>query len=133
MPFGKGEGVASRVLVEKIREAGVALEADDSPKEEATGPARYFRAPSGRVGFVSPMTENFCGGCNRVRVSSKGELRSCLGGRNQAPLSQLVRGGASDEELAVAIRRALGEKQDGHRFNDPQSSGELLSMMGIGG
>lgn len=133
MPFGKGEGVPTRVLVERLRESGIPLEPDDAPKEEATGPARYFKVAEGRVGFVSAMTENFCGGCNRVRVSAKGELRSCLGGRSQAPLSQLIRGGASDEDLAVAIRRALGEKQDGHRFNDPKSSAELLSMMGIGG
>lgn len=133
MPFGKGEGVPTRELVERLRDAGVPLAEDDGPKEDATGPARYYRAPGGKVGFVSPMTENFCGGCNRVRVSAKGELRSCLGGRSQAPLAQLLRGGATDEDLAFAIRRALGEKQDGHRFNDPKSSGELLSMMGIGG
>lgn len=133
MPFGRGEGVPTRTLIESIRQAGIALEPDDAPKEDTSGPARYLRAPTGRVGFVSPMTENFCGGCNRVRVSAKGELRSCLGGRSQVPLAQLVRGGASDEELAWAIRRALGEKQEGHRFNDPQATGALLSMMGIGG
>ncbi|MFP2933216.1 GTP 3',8-cyclase MoaA, partial [Pyxidicoccus sp. 3LG] len=75
----------------------------------------------------------FCGGCNRVRVASNGDLRSCLGGRAQAPLHQLIRGGATDAELAVAIRRALGDKPEGHRFTEPGNGATLLPMMGIGG
>jgi cyclic pyranopterin phosphate synthase len=85
------------------------------------------------VGFISPLTQNFCGGCNRVRVASNGDLRSCLGGRAQAPLHALIRGGASDAELALAIRRALGEKPEGHRFTEPGNASTLLPMMGIGG
>lgn len=133
MPFGTGTGVPTRVLIDRLAEAGLALQPDDAPKAEATGPARYLRAETGRVGFVSPMTENFCGGCNRVRVSSKGELRACLGGRDQIPLVQLIRDGADDEALSTAIRRALGDKQDGHRFNDADGRDRLLPMMGIGG
>lgn len=134
MPFGKGAPVPTRELVEQLRAAGVSLDAGlvSSAKLDA-GPARYLRAPSGEVGFISPMTENFCSGCNRVRVSATGELRSCLGGRAQAPLAHLIRGGATDEQLASSIRGALGEKQDGHRFNDPNAGTSLLSMMGIGG
>jgi cyclic pyranopterin phosphate synthase len=85
------------------------------------------------VGFISPLTQNFCGGCNRVRVASNGDLRSCLGGRAQVPMHTLIRGGATDAELALAVRRALGEKPDGHRFTEPGAGTALLSMMGIGG
>ena len=85
------------------------------------------------MGFISPLTQNFCGGCNRVRVASNGDLRSCLGGRAQAPLHQLIRGGASDADLALAIRRALGEKPEGHRFTEAGNGSTLLPMMGIGG
>jgi cyclic pyranopterin phosphate synthase len=60
-------------------------------------------------------------------------LRSCLGGRAQAPLHQLIRGGASDTDLALAVRAALGEKPEGHRFTEPGNSSTLLTMMGIGG
>lgn len=133
MPFGKGEPLPTRLLVEQLRAAGFELRVGAPGVTLDAGPARYMQCETGEVGFISPMTENFCSGCNRVRVSSKGELRSCLGGRSQAPLAHLIRGGASDEELALSIRRALGEKQDGHRFNEPDAGSTLLPMMGIGG
>jgi cyclic pyranopterin phosphate synthase len=133
MPFGQGEGVPTQQLIDRLTDAGRAPIPDDAPKAPASGPARYLRLATGKVGFISPITENFCGGCNRVRVAANGDLRSCLGGRAQAPLSKLIRGGASDEELARAIRMALGEKPEGHRFTDTDSRAQLLSMMGIGG
>ncbi len=134
MPFGQGTPVPTAELITQLQAADLAL----SPEPEDTcattaGPARYWRSPSGRVGFISPLTQNFCGGCNRVRVASNGDLRSCLGGRAQAPLHQLLRGGATDEELALAVRRALGEKPEGHRFTESGNGATLLPMMGIGG
>jgi GTP 3',8-cyclase len=135
MPFGQGTPVPTAELIAQMQAAGIPLASE--PAEEASsltsGPARYWRAPTGRVGFISPLTQNFCGGCNRVRVASNGDLRSCLGGRAQAPLHQLIRGGASDTDLALAIRRALGEKPEGHRFTEAGNGSTLLPMMGIGG
>lgn len=134
MPFGAGRPVPTRAVMGQLAAAGICLEpASDAAAGLPAGPARYFRAPSGLVGFISPNTENFCGGCNRVRVASNGDLRSCLGGRAQVPLGPLMRAGATDEVLAGAVRRALGDKPEGHRFEagDPRST--LLPMMGIGG
>lgn len=138
MPFGQGVPVPTAELVERLRAEGLDLSAEPEETGAAadsvtSGPARYWKAPGGRVGFISPLTQNFCGGCNRVRVASNGDLRSCLGGRAQAPLHQLIRGGATDVELARAIRAALGDKPEGHRFTEPGNSATLLSMMGIGG
>jgi GTP 3',8-cyclase len=135
MPFGQGTPVPTAELIEQIQAAGVPLapEAAEDNSSPTAGPARYWRSATGRVGFISPLTQNFCGGCNRVRVASNGDLRSCLGGRAQAPLHQLIRGGASDTDLALAIRRALGEKPDGHRFTEAGNTSTLLPMMSIGG
>lgn len=134
MPFGQGTPVPTAELVERLRASGLELAAEEEKQSAATdGPARYWRAPGGLVGFISPLTQNFCGGCNRVRVASNGDLRSCLGGRAQAPLHALIRGGATDPELALAVRQALGEKPDGHRFTEPGAAASLLPMMGIGG
>ena len=133
MPFGQGTPVPTAQLVEQLQASGLPLVPDEEPQGPSAGPAQYWRAPGGRVGFISPLTQNFCGGCNRVRVASNGDLRSCLGGRAQAPLHTLIRGGATDAELALAIRGALGEKPDGHRFTEPGAGSALLSMMGIGG
>jgi cyclic pyranopterin phosphate synthase len=133
MPFGQGTPVPTAELVERLRASGLPLTEEQEEAGTSDGPARYWRAPSGRVGFISPLSQNFCGGCNRVRVASNGDLRSCLGGRAQAPLHQLIRGGATDVDLALAIRHALGEKPDGHRFTEPGNGSTLLTMMGIGG
>ncbi|RJS24977.1 GTP 3',8-cyclase MoaA [Corallococcus sp. H22C18031201] len=135
MPFGQGTPVPTAELLERLQEAGLSLtpEPEEPGTSDTAGPARYWRTDAGRVGFISPLTRNFCGGCNRVRVASNGDLRSCLGGRAQAPLHQLIRGGASDEELALAVRRALGDKPEGHRFTDAGNGATLLPMMGIGG
>lgn len=133
MPFGPGEPVPTSELVERLGASGLPLTAEEEAPGNADGPARYWRAATGRVGFIASLTQNFCGGCNRVRVASNGDLRSCLGGRAQAPLHQLIRGGASDVELALAIRHALGEKPEGHRFTEPGNAATLLTMMGIGG
>ena len=133
MPFREGKPVPTAELVEKLRSQGLPLEPDDDAIGLPRGPARYFRGASGRVGFISPMTQNFCAGCNRVRVAANGDLRACLGGREQAPLSQLLQSGADDATILAAIRTALGQKPEGHRFNDADAKGALLPMMGIGG
>jgi cyclic pyranopterin phosphate synthase len=133
MPFRDGKPVPTSVLIEKLRTQGLQLTADDLSCESARGPARYFVGAGGRVGFISPMTQNFCGGCNRVRVSANGDLRACLGGRVQQPLSELVRSNADADALAAAIRAALGDKPEGHRFTEVGASRSLLPMMGIGG
>ena len=133
MPFGQGTPVPTAELVEQIQASGLPLVPEDARHDVTSGPASYWRAPGGLVGFISPLTQNFCGGCNRVRVASNGDLRSCLGGRAQAPLHALIRGGATDTDLALAIRHALGEKPEGHRFTEPGAGTSLLSMMGIGG
>jgi GTP 3',8-cyclase len=125
--------VPTEELVERLQASGPRLTPEPEAPGATAGPARYWRTPRGRVGFISPLTQNFCGGCNRVRVASNGDLRSCLGGRAQAPLHTLIRGGATDAQLALAIRLALGEKPEGHRFTEPGNASTLLSMMGIGG
>jgi GTP 3',8-cyclase len=82
------------------------------------GPARYFNvAETGRrVGFITPMTHNFCESCNRVRLTCTGTLFMCLGQDDDADLRQVLRNGASDAELETAIREAISRKPKGHDF-----------------
>jgi cyclic pyranopterin phosphate synthase len=133
MPFREGKPVPTATLIEILREQGISLESDDAQPGLPRGPARYYRGEGGRVGFISPMTQNFCGGCNRVRVAANGDLRACLGGREQTPLSTLLQSDADDATLVRAIRAALSAKPEGHRFNDAGVQRVLLPMMGIGG
>ncbi len=82
------------------------------------GPARYFnvKETGRRVGFITPMTHNFCESCNRVRLTCTGTLYMCLGQDDQADLRAVLRSGASDAELEDAIREAISRKPKGHDF-----------------
>ncbi|HSN13880.1 MAG TPA: GTP 3',8-cyclase MoaA [Anaeromyxobacteraceae bacterium] len=136
MPFGTGTPVPIAEVKELLAAQGVALEPDAT---RGWGPAYHMRGTSteagrpvsGLVGFIGAMTENFCEGCNRVRVGADGSLRACLAGRERLPLVPLLRGGASDQEIAEKIRAALLAKRDRHRMAD--DAGALLPMIGTGG
>jgi cyclic pyranopterin phosphate synthase len=82
------------------------------------GPARYARVAEtgGRVGFITPLTHNFCEGCNRVRVTCTGTLFMCLGQNDAADLRAPLRASPDDELLSAAIDAAIARKPKGHDF-----------------
>ena len=82
------------------------------------GPARYYvvEETGRRVGFITPMTHNFCESCNRVRLTCQGTLYMCLGQDDAADLRAPLRAGASDAEMDQAIRAAIARKPKGHDF-----------------
>ncbi|MEN0002242.1 MAG: GTP 3',8-cyclase MoaA [Pseudomonadota bacterium] len=82
------------------------------------GPARYVavRETGGRLGFITPMTHNFCESCNRVRVTCTGTLYMCLGQNDAADLRDLLRQSESNEPLSVGIDAAIARKPKGHDF-----------------
>jgi GTP 3',8-cyclase len=95
------------------------------------GPARYWRVPSGgEVGIISAMTEHFCDDCNRLRLTATGDLHACLGHDDATSLRDLVRAGASDDDLVRAITNAVAGKRAGHAFAQAPPS---KHMIGIGG
>ncbi len=90
-----------------------------APSDHRTGgPARYVEVieTGTRLGFITPMTHNFCETCNRVRLSCTGVLFLCLGQEDSADLRAVLRSGASDEALEAAIREAVSRKPKGHDF-----------------
>ena len=82
------------------------------------GPARYFvcRETGGRIGFITPMTHNFCESCNRVRLTCTGTLYMCLGQEDAADLRTPLRESDDDALLIAAIREAISRKPKGHDF-----------------
>ena len=82
------------------------------------GPARYVRAEEtgGRIGFITPMTHNFCESCNRVRLTCTGQLYLCLGQEDSADLRAALRGSEGDARLEAAIDEAISRKPKGHDF-----------------
>ncbi|AOG40627.1 cyclic pyranopterin phosphate synthase MoaA [Brucella canis] len=82
------------------------------------GPARYvtISETGGRLGFITPMTHNFCESCNRVRLTCTGMLYMCLGQNDDADLRKALRESESDEHLSQAIDEAISRKPKGHDF-----------------
>jgi len=82
------------------------------------GPARYVRVAEtgGRLGFITPMSHNFCESCNRVRLTCTGTLHTCLGREDAADLRAVLRSGGDDAALTDAIRLAVDAKPKGHDF-----------------
>lgn len=106
------------------------------------GPARYanVKETGGRLGFITPLTHNFCEACNRVRLTCTGTLYMCLGQEDAADLRTPLRaggtdGGAGDGALDAAIREAIARKPKGHDFiidrrRDPAASVRHMSVTG---
>ncbi|MGN6114422.1 MAG: GTP 3',8-cyclase MoaA, partial [Nitrobacter sp.] len=86
--------------------------------DDTGGPARYVRVSEtgGKLGFITPMTHNFCESCNRVRITCTGTLHTCLGHEDASDLRRPLRASASDDLLSAAIDRAIGLKPKGHDF-----------------
>ncbi len=82
------------------------------------GPARYvdIKETGGRLGFITPMSHNFCESCNRVRLTCTGTLYMCLGQDDAADLRAPLRASESNELLSAAIDEAIGRKPKGHDF-----------------
>ena len=87
--------------------------------ERTGGPARYVRVEETgqKIGFITPLTHNFCESCNRVRVTCTGELFMCLGQEDNADLRAPLRASEGDELVEDAIRRAIARKPKGHDFD----------------
>ena len=86
--------------------------------ERTGGPARYVRVAEtgGRIGFITPLTHNFCESCNRVRLTCTGQLYMCLGQEDAADLRAAMRNSEGDTRLEAAIDEAISRKPRGHDF-----------------
>ncbi|MBC7153968.1 MAG: GTP 3',8-cyclase MoaA [Rhodobacteraceae bacterium] len=87
--------------------------------ERTGGPARYVRIneTGQKIGFITPLTHNFCESCNRVRLTCTGELYMCLGQEDMADLRAPLRASTDDAPLIAAIRAAIARKPRGHDFD----------------
>jgi cyclic pyranopterin phosphate synthase len=120
MPMGDiGAGRIDQYVPLSLLRARLAQRYTMSDLEETTGgPARYVRVAEtgGKLGFITPMTHNFCEACNRVRITCTGTLHTCLGHDDAADLRKPLRASPDDALLAAAIDRAIGLKPKGHDF-----------------
>jgi cyclic pyranopterin phosphate synthase len=92
-----------------------------------------FRDGGGEIGLISSVTQPFCGTCNRLRLTADGAIRNCLFSDDELSVAGLLRGGGTDAEVALALRRAVWGKRPGHGINEPGFLRPARSMSMIGG
>lgn len=129
MPFGT-EGLWSTekfISTEEIKSIVEGIGPLTPVKLKKAGPARYFRfegAP-GVVGFISPISNHFCGECNRLRLTADGKLRPCLFSETEIDLKPALRGGAPDDEIKRLFKLSIEVKPESHHIQNA----ELWSLM----
>ena len=120
MPLGEveGERVDHYLPLTAVKDALDARWTLLPSEHRSGGPARYFdiAETGGRIGFITPMTHNFCEACNRVRITCTGTLHTCLGHEDASDLRRPLRASTDDDLLSAAIDRAIGLKPKGHDF-----------------
>ena len=120
MPLGEieGERVDHYLPLTAVRERLEQRWTLTESGHRSGGPARYvdIAETGGRLGFITPLTNNFCAGCNRIRVTATGELYACLGGAEKVDLRAALRSDSPDANLAAALDEAMRIKPERHHF-----------------
>jgi cyclic pyranopterin phosphate synthase len=140
MPLGEAARLPEERFLSQaqlIALLGTRVSPDGGSSIEGQGPARYLSAADGtqrKVGFITAVSNEFCGTCNRIRITARGDLRACLASRKASSLRDIMRAGGDDLDVAWAVHEALGSKLVGHFFGD-QSEREHthVGMSLIGG
>jgi cyclic pyranopterin phosphate synthase len=139
MPLGDidGDRTDQYLPLSKVRERLEERWTLEDSDHRTGGPARYTRVKEtgGRLGFITPLTHNFCESCNRVRLTCTGTLYMCLGQEDAADLRAPLRRSESDNLLEDAIDEAIGRKPKGHDFkidrqNNRPAVGRHMSVTG---
>ena len=119
-------------LRQMLQNAGYILE--PMHQRLGNGPAIYYKATKNTqsqiIGFIEPLHHKFCGSCNRVRLTSTGQLKPCLYSKSTLDLRQLLRSRSSDSEIIKALQQAIYEKPMGHHFEEKPAT---FNMNEIGG
>jgi cyclic pyranopterin phosphate synthase len=120
---------------EEIRAAIHTVHPLEPLPREAHATARVYRFAdgAGKIGFINPVSEPFCGDCNRIRITADGRLRTCLFSLNETDLRAVMRSGASDGELERTVRDAVWRKELKHRVGEAGFIQPSRTMSAIGG
>ena len=140
MPLdGGGQWTADQVVPASEIIATVSAEwpllTDDGRAAEPSAPAESYSYADGggKVGVIASVTRSFCSSCDRIRLTADGQLRNCLFAVRETDLRSLLRGGASDDDLAAAIEAEVGRKWAGHSIGQVHFIRPARSMSQIGG
>ena len=139
MPIGFGKdypGIPHDSLIPMIQDSFTGMEKDSY---HGNGPASYYhiKGHMGRIGFISAIHGKFCDSCNRIRLTSRGYLKSCLCYDKGVDVKDILRGEGSkcqmEERLLEGLKKCILSKPDSHSFSNREEITEKLTMSAIGG
>ncbi len=124
--------VSGREILERLRaKFDLQLVASDNP--HSTSKRWKFSDGRGEIGIIAPVSEPFCGHCNRIRMTADGKIRTCLFSVTEHDLRGLLRGGKSDADLGEWLRAVVWQKEARHHIGEPEFVAPPRSMSCIGG
>jgi cyclic pyranopterin phosphate synthase len=136
MPLDADGGWGSDAVVpasEVIERIDAVFPIEPVPRGDAPASEYRYRDGAGGVGVIASVTQPFCGSCDRVRITAEGQFRNCLFAVHETDLRTLLRGGASDQQVAAAIANDVAGKWAGHNIGQVNFIRPARSMSQIGG
>ena len=121
------------VILDRLRQGIGPLEPAANQDPRAPAVDYDYVDGGGRVGLIASVSRPFCMSCNRIRLTSDGKLRNCLFALDETDIRALLRGGASDAEIAAAVRESVAAKWEGHEINTARFIQPERLMHSIGG
>jgi len=138
MPLDSGRAwqkelvVPGREILQRLR-ARFDLQPVQSSNISETAKRWSFADGRGEIGIIAPVSEPFCGHCNRLRLTADGKLRTCLFSLTEHDLKPLLRGGASDDAIKERLREIVWQKEERHHIGEPDFVQPERTMSCIGG
>lgn len=125
--------LSGRQIRETIEREFGPLEPAERPDDSQPAVDYRFVDRPGRIGFINPVSEPFCGNCDRLRLTAEGQVRNCLFSTTEWDARALLRSGAADEEIAELVRNSIAAKKPGHGIDEPGFLRPQRAMYQIGG
>ena len=131
--WAREDVVSGREIRERISERFPLVRVDVARGSDTSSRYRFADGAPGEIGIIAPVTEPFCGACSRIRLTSDGQIRTCLFSTIEHSLRDVVRSGASREEIIDYIHSVILKKEPRHFINDPGFVTPSRTMSFIGG
>ncbi len=131
--WSRADVVAGQEIRDRINERFPLVKLAVNRGSETSARYRFADGGPGEIGIIAPVTEPFCGACSRIRLTADGQIRTCLFSTVEHSLRDVVRGGASREEVVAYIESVILKKEPRHFINDPEFVAPSRTMSFIGG
>jgi cyclic pyranopterin phosphate synthase len=131
--WSRADVVSGREIREGIEQRFPLVKVDVARGSDTSSRYRFVDGAPGEVGIIAPVTEPFCGACSRIRLTADGQIRTCLFSTVEHSLRDVVRSGASREEIIEFIESVVFKKEPRHFINDPEFVTPSRTMSFIGG